>query len=183
MFLASSVWGYRDSDSISDKERSFEILHWNNFYYLGAFFIDKFQISALHILYSSIYPVDSFFRRIQEKSYDLYWIPLSFVLDCSSLPPRLLDLLSVSGPLWPLPGPHKAAAERTVCAQLSSGILPGWCSLSRYGSRHTAQNWTEAQCCQGGGHECRKSQLPKTIRRPYYYPEVTWPLYLQVPFF
>ena len=75
----------------------------------------------------------------RSKSQGLYCI-FFFVFDCSSLPPRLFDLLTISRPLWPLPRPHKVAAERTVCAQLWPRVLPGWRSLCRYGSRQIVRS-------------------------------------------
>jgi hypothetical protein len=72
-------------------------------------------------------PCGSFLWRT-DKGHRL----VSSLVDFSSLPPRLLDLLPLSRALWPLPGSHKAAAEWTVCAQLWTGILPSWKSLLRY---------------------------------------------------
>lgn len=95
-----------------------------------------------------------------------FWF-LSFVLGFSSLPLGLLDLLSLSRPLWPLPGSHKAAAERTMCAQLWAGLLSSrWC-LSRYGNPEVGlyrikeidsgvYSAAESQYCYRRGHNAGK---------------------------
>lgn len=129
------------------------------FFYLGAFFILKFQSFLFFIFYTAL-----FLGWCKRNKLDgLYWVFSFFVFDCSLLPPRLLDLLSISRPLCPLPGPHEAATEWTVCAQLRPGILPSWGPLFRYGSMRRIQRWTEADCCQGGGPGCRKCTTSKPL--------------------